>query len=53
MFISERSLFMHRSYIIDCLDAGYKLPLRGFYFLSISNTTRRIMKGQLDPFGDR
>ena len=41
------------SYIVDCLDAGYKLPLRGFYYLSIGAATRKLMAGSIDPFGDR
>lgn len=41
------------SYIIDCLDAGYKLPMRGFYYLNISPSTRKAMEGFIDPFGDR
>lgn len=39
-------------YIVDCVDAGRKLPYRRYYFLNLSPTTAQQLKGVVDLFGD-
>jgi hypothetical protein len=40
-------------YIVDCIDSKTKIPLKGYYFLSMCGQTRLEMKGKYDVFGDR
>lgn len=37
---------------MDCVRTLTKVPLKGFYYLSMSPETQKEMKGKYDVFGD-
>jgi DNA ligase-4 len=39
-------------YVVDCLLAKKKMPIKGFYYLAVSPKTQEEMNGSYDVFGD-